>query len=1244
MQNGTLNYYPLRHITLRVPWHDAAWNGSICQAPKLNGTCVKLPNIAANRRDYHEEQYAGRSLSDLAEELWPPCVAERGTFMSPFGFTKTIRHPYVESSKETHGHLRPTQIRLPAYSALAIPFLWMRKDNMESYREAHSLDLDINREPKLNFNDGWVQDLSNQQPLLDCFFGHVRPQESLCFFYMKHAPWVEETGRIIAGVGRVTAIAPGVEYEYERRGPLRAMPWERAVTHSIRPDMKDGFLLPYHAALKLAGEDPNFDPNNIVAFAPEDRIREFSFGSEHLTNDGAIAALMNCSEALHRTKQYLDGPWEQQIRWIDARLAEIWKLRGPCPGLGAALAAFGIKLGAFVAYALSQHLETNEDPWPLVEQMFADPYQVLPDNLANTIGSTLCKAWSRLSEERRSLLNLLSRFDISPEQAKMLYVADERNACNIQLSDRELIENPYLLYEATRFTEQPVSLWTVDRGAFPVSTVREKHPLATPSRIDTEIDQRRIRGLTIHALERAASAGNTLLPKSDVILQIRTMNLEPPCPVTEDTMTVAEDIFADTVEQMLMKDDRPAYQLSHLHQVGRLIEQTVLKRSRGRRHQLSIDWRACLDAELDKNGAVGLLSDKEEQARQEKTVALQELAESRFSVLIGPAGTGKTTLLSVLCAQPQIAQGGVLLLAPTGKARVRMEAVAGNLKLQAYTIAQFLYRRDRYDGKAQRYHLSDRPSEQIADTVIVDECSMLTEEMLAALLESLKGVQRFILVGDHRQLPPIGPGRPFVDVVNHLKPENLDSLFPKVAPGYAELTVRRRQTEEIRPDIQLAEWFSGKALPPGEDELFSQLDQEDGDTLIQGPHLRFVQWDTPEEFQEQLLKVLNEELELGGDTAIRDFELKLGGTPHNGSVYFNAQAAKRAEAWQILSPVRGMAHGISDINRLIHKHFRRDTITSARRLRDRKIPKPMGAEEIVYGDKVINIANGARDYWDRKAERNQSGYLANGEIGIAIGQFRTPKMMKPPWQLKVEFSSQLGIPFEFVQKDFDSEDGVPLELAYALTVHKAQGSEFGLVLLVLPNPCRLLTREMLYTALTRQKDRVVVLHQGPLTDLRQYATDHYSDIARRLTNLFVAPEPIEINGRYLENRLIHKTTRGELVRSKSEVIIANLLHANDVDYVYEQKLRLGNQERLPDFTIEDADTGIIYYWEHCGMLHDLEYRKRWERKQALYRQHDILPFEEGGGSNGTLIVTRDSPQGAIDTAEINRIIKGVILS
>ena len=87
--------------------------------------------------------------------------------------------------------------------------------------------------------------------------------------------------------------------------------------------------------------------------------------------------------------------------WIDPRLAELWKARGPCPGLGAALSAFGVELGTFVARAIAEKAGENDDPWPLVDKMFADPANILPEDLAAGIGETLRKKWQRLPAERK---------------------------------------------------------------------------------------------------------------------------------------------------------------------------------------------------------------------------------------------------------------------------------------------------------------------------------------------------------------------------------------------------------------------------------------------------------------------------------------------------------------------------------------------------------------------------------------------------------------------------------------------------------------------------------------------------------------------------------------------------------------------------------------------------------------------------------------------------------------------------
>lgn len=396
----------------------------------------------------------------------------------------------------------------------------------------------------------------------------------------------------------------------------------------------------------------------------------------------------------------------------------------------------------------------------------------------------------------------------------------------------------------------------------------------------------------------------------------------------------------------------------------------------------------------------------------------------------------------------------------------------------------------------------------------------------------------------------------------------------------------------------------------------------------------------------RLMEVLVDELKLQNPEDIRGFEMSLGGVEVYDRRFFNARsggregAAESVENWQILAPVRSAAHGVPDINRTIHKRFRWAMIEEARKEEWlRKIPKPMGAEEIVYGDKVINMINdGNRGVWPKK----NKAYVANGDIGVVIGHYRRENRKNKPdfrWKLEVEFSSQPGHKYDYTARDFGEDRDAALELAYALTVHKAQGSEFGTVILVLPDPCRLLSRELLYTALTRQKNRVVILHQGSREELLKYSSDDRSEIAQRLTNIFAKPSPTGIEGRFFEDKLIHRTARGEMVRSKSEVIIANLLDSQDVDYSYEEPLSMGGSTRYPDFTIDDAESGETFYWEHCGMLHLPGYGESWERKLQWYKDHGVLPEDEGGGENGSLIVTRDDENGSIDSAEIDAIVK-----
>ena len=142
----------------------------------------------------------------------------------------------------------------------------------------------------------------------------------------------------------------------------------------------------------------------------------------------------------------------------------------------------------------------------------------------------------------------------------------------------------------------------------------------------------------------------------------------------------------------------------------------------------------------------------------------------------------------------------------------------------------------------------------------------------------------------------------------------------------------------------------------------------------------------------------------------------------------------------------------------------------------------------------------------------------------------------------------------------------------------------------------------------------MLFHQGDLGALLKLSSSEHSETARRLTNLFSDPKPVEHVGAFLEEGLIHRTTRGELVRSKSEVIIANLLHALGTTYAYEQPFTgKDGSIRYPDFTIENAETGRRVFLEHLGLLSEPVYRRRWQGKLDWYRAQGVLLEDEGEG-------------------------------
>lgn len=1230
-----------QHISVRVPWHDNGWNGTVCQLPGENNSCLRLKNIYENRNDADEVEICGKCMEHLEDRL--PCIGEGSAFMSEIDLIKTVVHPYKKINPATHGHFLETEVVYPAYSFPSRPYAWLMKKNIDSMVENYGIKIDKTIEPVLKFETNWIQERDNHKAIFDYFYGDIIPDKSLVVAYAKQVPFIEDHRRIVVGMGHVKRIIPAVEYKHTNEMPLRSLTWETQVCHSIRPDHEDGFVIPYQEMMEYANEHPEFDITDITVFAPEDAFSEFSYATEHVSHDAMIDVILSSIKAFQLINDCLEEDYSNVLSWLNSMLAEVWHDRGAFPGLGQMLTAMGLPLGILIAKQIREQASKEDNIWEIVDKMFVSPEKVLPDNLSIHVTPIMKQTWKTMSEERKILFKLLSRMAISIDQATILFIESEREKNKIYCSDKDIIDNPYIVYEKTRLKNEAlyVSVKKVDRAVFPIPEIAEKYPLEEPSKLTSDNDERRIRAIAISVMENEAENGNTIVPCVNLSETMRSLALEPECTVTPDIIKAVEKFMLPEIMKREMKDGTEYYKLRRIHEFDDIIEKRISRRLNALRLPLQADWRKLLDDKFDeideKTGKPKALNNQEERARQEKAAILNELAQSRISVLVGDAGTGKTTVLSVLCSHPDIKAGQVLLLAPTGKATVRLFESMGEegKDFTALNVAQLLVRSKRFDFSDMRYVLSDEEYADIPETVIIDEASMLTEEMFGALMQVLKRAKRIIFVGDPNQLPPIGAGRPFVDLVYMLK-LNLKNDFPKVCDHYGELTVNRRQkADEVRMDVRLSHLFTNSEERP-DDDVITEIIKSGSENI------EFEQWSTKEELEEKLLSIMAREVGMSDTEDQLEFDKSLGGEELEYGTFFNVGAANYADNWQILAPVRNMPQGVLNINRLIHLKYREKYLEISKRWGNQKrIAKSLGPEGIVYGDKVINVINTNK----KKGFPEDAGardYIANGEIGIACGDYSSKRKSDNNY-MHVEFSSQPGFKYSFNKKDFNEESGeMQLELAYALTVHKAQGSQFNTVILVMAEPCQIISREMLYTALTRQLDKIIILYNQEPYHLLAYSTDANSDIATRFTDLFadvfkdegpdLRPQIVEINGKFYEDKLIHRTVRGELVRSKSEVSIANALHYNHLDYEYEPELKIEGRIKRPDFKVEDYDTGVVWYWEHCGMMTDPQYKKRWEEKQKFYEKNGIVE-----GKN--LIVTYDDDKGGINTELIQKIIE-----
>ena len=373
-----------------------------------------------------------------------------------------------------------------------------------------------------------------------------------------------------------------------------------------------------------------------------------------------------------------------------------------------------------------------------------------------------------------------------------------------------------------------------------------------------------------------------------------------------------------------------------------------------------------------------------------------ELAlNNRILVITGGPGTGKTTILKGILSLYDELGLETLLAAPTGRAAKRMSELTCR---EASTIHRLLGAKMSEDGESVVFskHEGDPLN---CDALVLDECSMVDITLMCSLLKALKPGCRLVLVGDADQLPSVGPGNVFSDII-------------------------RSQTV---PTVRLTEIFRQK----GDSRIVRNAHM-----INRGEHPDF-EANTGDFFR---LRRLN------GGTAVETIvELCARRLPDNMNI--------PSASIQVLSPTRKGETGTVNLNKRLQAVLNPPS--------ESKKEKLFGEVVFRVGDRVIQTKNNYDTIWKTKGGVSGAG-VYNGDIG-------TIAQIDPITEtLTVDFEDKLATySFEMLNE---------LEHAWALTVHKSQGSEYRAVVLALSGDVQmLLTRGVLYTAVTRAKELLIMV-------------------------------------------------------------------------------------------------------------------------------------------------------------------------
>ena len=1073
---------------------------------------------------------------------------------------------------------------IPPYTVCVWPYECMYRDNVK--------------------RDGGGFDNDQRSENADEFFSKIEPNRSFIFYYANYSNPFSETESlryVLVGVSRVKNIGDRMVYddtdERIRKKYAGGVIWARNIS-SHYPDQ--GMRLPYH----LYSDDPD-TLARFVLFPENPNICKYA--SLLISNDDAIGLLEQFLNAVRELQKMGDvnENWDECESWLTGCLTELWDKRGLYPGLLTVMKILGAEKAIIPARKFIEEGKSKE-AHELFFRSIENNIDVPQLGLAGKDIKRVHRQWLLRPKNAHSLLrDILPRMDLDDSRMKRIISEkrNERQAHGLEFDLLEPTENPYLICEnyVGDSPDDTISWSSIDRGVLPSPDTGGNH--LAEMEID---DSRRLRALCIEHLRREP---NHAFRAADNILQELNDRLAklPEWKAASFRETYFE-VDRDVLEQALVlrsESGRLWLYMQNVYDDERDVEAAFIKLAG--RSDISLnrpfseqDW---YDEIVDNRSS--LL--KKERAHYVNAVSAQASAcESIFrrplSVITGAAGTGKTTAICAIIRAVRKTEGDgtpITVMAPTGKASDRVRSKLSERGIQGVeisTVHSFLAKNRWLNEKnltLKRYGGNFAGN----GTIIVDEASMIDLGLMATLVRAIEWqqVNRFIMVGDPNQLPPIGRGRVFADIIEWLSEKQPDAI--------ANLEKNLRLMENMSEGkgtsiLNLANLFitsnaqgDGRATSSKAEELLMRAHK--GDDVDKD--LRIVYWNDSQNLCDLLIDTMEREM---------SNHVKRSINPDKPYELWRDAFDGEPERYQVLTPHRAEVHGVESLNESIQN-----------RIAHQNIKRYGMVKGVTLYDKVIQYRN--RPQSDRiwaynfQTGKEEQIEVFNGEIGF-VQKHGFDKELEPPlerFQVKFARKKNLAVGYGRGLAERRSEKVEEnLELAYAISIHKAQGSEFNHTYVLVPrSKGRPFSSELLYTALTRATEHCTLFIQDDISTLlsaRRPENAQAQLVNSSLFNGFFQVVPDELISRkdWYEEGKVHEDLAGNMVRSKSELVIANILHERNIPFRYEVLLKAPDGTvYLPDFTI--IWSGKAWYWEHWGMISDESYKKHRQTKVDWYNKH-----------------------------------------